>query len=349
MQLERVGLVSTSHPFTNGGYRFIVDWLEIKLRERGVQVETIYIPSTEEPEHILTQMAAFRMIELDRYFDRVITFRPPSHMVQHRKKVCWFIHHIRVFYDLWEKPEFHGMRDTAQSRALRDAIHTADTLALSQAHRLFTNSKIVSSRLRHYNGLSSEVLYPPIAEPHLFRRGSYGDEIVCICRMEHHKRQHLLIEAMQHTATPVRLRLCGLASSPEYHASLQGLVEELGLQDRVAIEHRWISEEEKAERLSQSLGAAYVPFDEDSYGYPTLEAAHAERPTLTLRDGGGVAEFIEHGVTGLVADPTPISLAQAMDRLFEDRNATIGMGEAACRRVGELGIDWDTVVDRLMS
>lgn len=349
MPKERVGLISSCAPLIFGGGRFIVDWLEVKLRERGIDVEVIYIPSTEEPSQILTQMAAFRMMELDRYFDRVITFRPPSHMVRHRKKVCWFIHHIRIFYDLWEKPEFHGMPDTAQFRAIRDAIRDADTIALSQAHRLFTNSKAVSARLQQFNGLASEVLYPPLAEPGLFKRGNLGDEIVCICRMEHHKRQHLLIEAMQHTITPVRLRLCGLSSSPDYHAGLVDLVEKLGLQDRVAIEHRWISEEEKAQRLSQSLAAAYVPFDEDSYGYPTLEAAHAERPTVTLRDGGGVAEFIEDGVTGLVTDPTPISLAQAMDRFFMDRGATMGMGEAACRRVGELGIDWDTVVDRLLS
>lgn len=349
MQRERVGLISSCAPLIFGGGRFIVDWLEVKLRERGLEVETIYIPSTEEPEHVLTQMAAFRMIELDRYFDRVITFRPPSHMIQHRKKVCWFIHHIRVFYDLWEKTEFHGMEDNAQSRALRDTIREADTVALRQAHRLFTNSKVVSARLQHYNGLSSEVLYPPIADPNIFERGEYGDEIVCICRMEHHKRQHLLIEAMRYTATPVRLRLCGLAGSPGYHAELVRLVTAFGLEDRVTLEHRWISEEEKAKTLSQSLAAAYVPFDEDSYGYPTLEAAHAGRATVALVDGGGVAEFIRHGVTGLLVEPDPQALGSAMDRLFQDRDATIAMGEAAERRVIELGIDWGTVVDRLMS
>ncbi|RFC63652.1 glycosyltransferase [Fulvimarina endophytica] len=349
MQEERIALISSCVPMIHGGYRFIVDWLEIKLRERGFAVETIYIPSTEEPHSLLSQMAAFQMIELDRYFDRVITFRPPAHMVRHRRKVCWFIHHIRAFYDLWDEHQYHRMPDNAPYRALRDAVRQADTLALGEAHRLFTNSKTVSGRLKAFNGLDSEVLYPPLFEPGLFRRGTFGDEIVSVCRLTAHKRQHLLVEAMRHTRTPVRLRLCGLSSDPIYYARLTDIVREHGLEDKVTIDHRWISEEEKVQFLSESLAAAYAPFDEDSYGYPVLEAAHAARPTLVLSDGGGVAEFVRDGQTGLVADPTPEAIAVAFDRLFVDRRGTEAMGEAAERNVAELGIDWDTVVARLTS
>lgn len=349
MTQQRIGLISSAVPMISGGYRFIVEWLEEKLRERGHLVETIYIPSADEPETLLTQMAAFRMMDLDSYFDRVITFRPPAHMVRHRRKVCWFIHHIRVFYDLWEKTDYHGMPDNAQYRALRDTIRAADTAALQDAYLLFTNSRVVAERLDSFNGLKGEVLYPPLSNPGLFTRGTHGDEIVCICRMEGHKRQHILVEAMRFTRSAVRLRLCGLSANAAYHQRLLDIIDDNGLQDRVTIEHRWITEEEKAARLATSLAAAYVPFDEDSYGYPTLEAAHAGRCTVTLRDGGGVAEFIDDGRNGLIAEPTPESVAVAFDRLFENRSETIAMGEAAERRVAELGIDWDTVIARLLA
>ena len=349
MQAERIGLISSCTPFVLGGYRFIAEWLEAQLRERGHLVETIYVPSTEDPDSILAQMAAFQLMELDRYFDRVITFRPPAHMVRHRRKICWFIHHSRIYYDLWERKEWHRMPDNAQFRALRQAIHTADTAALRGSHRLFANSRTVADRLRRFNGLDSEVLYPPLADPNVFEAGPYGDEVVCVCRMEAHKRQHLLIEAMQQTTTPVRLRLCGLSFDPAYHPKLIDLVAAHDLQDRVIIEHRWISEAEKIERLSCSLAAAYVPCDEDSYGYPTLEAAHSGRCTLTLRDSGGVTEFIVDGSNGLVSDPTPEAVAVALDRLYSDRDATVRMGKAAERTVAELGINWSTVIARLMS
>lgn len=346
---QRIGLISSAVPHISGGYRFIVEWLEEKLRERGHLVETIYIPSSDDPDTLLTQMAAFRMMDLDSYFDRVITFRPPAHMVQHRRKVCWFIHHIRIFYDLWHKTEWHGMPDNAQYRALREAIRVADTVALRDCHLLFTNSRVVADRLREFNGLEGEVLYPPLSNPGLFTSGPYGDEIVCVCRMEGHKRQHVLVEAMRFTRSPVRLRLCGLSSNTAYHEKLLGAVQKYGLQQKVTIEHRWITEEEKAERLSRSLAAAYVPFDEDSYGYPTLEAAHAQRCTVTLQDSGGVSEFIKNGVNGLIADPSPEAVAVAFDQLYENRARTIAMGEEAEKRVFELGIDWNTVISRLLA
>jgi glycosyltransferase involved in cell wall biosynthesis len=101
-------------------------------------------------------------------------------------------------------------------------------------------------------------------------------------------------------------------------------------------------EEEKAARLEHALAAAYLPFDEDSYGYPTIEAAHARRPTVTASDSGGVAEFVQDGETGLVAAPEPEAVAAAFDRLHAGRALARRLGANAAGRVAELGIDWDT-------
>jgi glycosyltransferase involved in cell wall biosynthesis len=344
----RVGLVSSAVPLVFGGGRFIVDWLREKLEERGHRVETVFVPSTENPDTVLQQMAAFRMMRLEDGFERVVTFRPPSHVVRHPRKVVWFIHHMRIFYDLWDT-EYRVMPDRAPQRALRASIMRADTAALREAHRVFTNSRVVGDRLRRFNGVESEVLYPPVLRPEIFAAGEHGDEVVCVCRVEAHKRQHLLVEAMRHTRTPVRLRLCGVGTNPDYVRSLRRIAEEGGAADRVAVEDRWITEEEKAARLEHALAAAYVPFDEDSYGYPTIEAAHAKRCTVTVSDSGGVPEFVEDGVTGLVAAPEPEALAEAFDRLHADRALARRLGASAAGRVSELGIDWDTVVEKLLA
>jgi glycosyltransferase involved in cell wall biosynthesis len=255
---------------------------------------------------------------------------------------------VRYLYDLWDS-EHRPFPDLAPHRALRDAVVRADTAALREAHRVFTNSRVVSDRVRRFNGLESEVLYPPVLRPELFAAGEHGDEVVCVCRVERHKRQHLLVEAMRHTRTPVRLRLCGTGLDGGYVQSLRRLAEESGAADRIAIEDRWISEEEKAARLEGALASAYVPYDEDSYGYPTIEAAHARRCTVTVSDAGGVAEFVKDGETGLVAAPEPASLAGAFDRLHADRALARRLGDNAAGRVAELGIDWDTVVEKLLA
>jgi glycosyltransferase involved in cell wall biosynthesis len=341
----KIGLISSAVPLVLGGARFIVEWTQQKLREHGHQVEVVYIPATDDPETLLSQINAFRLMHLEDYFDRVITFRPPAHVVRHPQKVVWFIHHVRVFYDLWDS-EYRPFPDNAPFRALRDSLRACDTTALVEAHKVFSNSRVVADRLARYNDIQAKVLYPPVLHPELFRSEQWGDEIVSVCRMEHHKRQHLLIEAMRHVKTPVKLRLCGASLAPEYLQSLKAAAQDIG-EDRVIIEDRWISEQDKADRLAGCLASTYVPLDEDSYGYPTIEAAHAKRCTVTVTDSGGVPEFVTDDETGLVVSPEPRAVAAAFDGLFADRAKARRLGEAAHEQIARLGIDWNTVVEAL--
>jgi glycosyltransferase involved in cell wall biosynthesis len=336
-------LVSTFVPFVNGGARFIVEWLEDQLREHGHEVERFYLPYVDDPARLFDQAAAFRLMDLEQAADRLIAVRPPAHVLSHPHKRLWFIHHIRTFYDLWESP--YAPAPTLANAAIRDALRRLDTTTLSEAEKLYTNSKVVSARLKAFNGLSSEVLYPPILHPERFRCDGYGDEVVVVSRVERHKRQALLVEAMAYVTTPVRLRLCGKAESHEYAEEIHGMIASLGVAERVTFEDRWISEEEKTDRLSTALAAAYLPLDEDSYGYPSLEAAHAKKAILTTTDSGGVLELVEDRLNGLVMPPDPKALASALDRLWLDKPAAERMGRANAERLGELRINWGRVVE----
>ena len=154
---------------------------------------------------------------------------------------------------------------------------------------------------------------------------------------------------MRHTTTGVKLRLSGECYEKEYAQELRGEIAAARLEDRVTFEDRWISESEKVEVLADCLAAAYLPLDEDSYGYPSLEASHAGKPVLTTTDSGGVVELVKDGCNGLVVDPDPVALAEAMDRLYLDREATRRMGQNAHARLGVLKISWPHVIERLLS
>lgn len=343
----KIVLVSSFVPFVQGGARFIVEWLEEKLQEHGHQVEHYYLPFVDRAEDLLDQTLAFRLMDLTEACDRVITFRPPSHVIRHPNKVVWFIHHIRVFYDLWES-QYRPVNDDAKGRALRQSLIDLDTRCLLEAKKLFTNSQIVSDRLLAFNKLRSQPLYPPIFRPERFSLRDYGDEIVFICRIEPHKRQHLMIEAMNYVKSGVKLRICGAASNPAYLKASMARLRPDALEN-IQIEQGWITEERKAELLSQCLAAAYVPLDEDSYGYPSLEAAHSKKAVITTTDSGGVLELVTNGVNGFVCEPDPQAVAEAMDRLFEDRQVASRMGAANHDRLAELNIDWTHVVEQLTS
>jgi glycosyltransferase involved in cell wall biosynthesis len=344
----KVALCSSFVPFINGGARFIVDWLAAELQKRGHQTETIWLPFVENPDTMFRQMMAYRMIDLAQTADKLIAFRPPAYVIPHPNKTLWFIHHFRVFYDLWESPHCK-IETNPQTTAFRNRLIDADTTAIGEAKRVFTNSRVVADRLQRFNGIEGEVLYPPIYKPERYWAGPYGDEIVCVCRVEPHKRQELLLEAMRFTRSGVKLRLCGLSHDGKYAKKLRKLVLRYKLQDKVIIDHRWISEEEKVEILARALAVAYAPVDEDSYGYPTLEGAHAERPIVTTHDAGGTLEFVEDSVNGFICDPTPESLGFAFDALFEDRHRTVRLGRAARARIDGLRIDWSHVVESVLA
>jgi glycosyltransferase involved in cell wall biosynthesis len=343
----RIAVCSSVVPFVYGGGRNIVEWLESALTDAGHEVERVYLPHVDSPDLIFRQIAAFRWVDLSSA-DRIVCLRPPAHFIPHPHKVLWFIHHIRAFYDLWDSP-YRGFPDDARNRGIRDALRIADTAALMEAERVFTNSRVVADRLLRFNGIDGEVLYPPIHRPERFHCASFSDEIVCVSRVEHHKRQHLLIEALRFSRSGVRLRLMGASSSPRYADELRRRTRDAGVGDRLTFDDRWTSEEEKVEALARCLAVAYIPLDEDSYGYSSLEAAYSSKAVLTTTDSGGVLELVRDGVNGIVVEPQPQALGEAMDRLYLDREATRRMGESARARLDDLGISWEHVLERLLA
>ena len=180
---------------------------------------------------------------------------------------------------------------------------------------------------------------------------SYGGYLLYVSRLTHHKRQWLAVEALRHVKTPVRLVIAGSPDpgAESYAEELQALVRKYQLGDRVLLAPRWISEEEKIDLWADCLAGVYFPFDEDSYGYPTLESYHSGKPVLSTTDAGGTDELIQDGETGFLTAPEPEAIASAMDQLYLDRALAQRMGEAGRRRIEELDITWENVLKGLLS
>ena len=344
----KIVVASTFVPFVDGGASFIVDWLERMLLRRGHEVETLRIPFDSHYPELLDQMLALRLLDVSAHGDRLIAIRTPSYLLRHPAKVLWFIHHHRGAYDLWGTP-YQDIPDTPGGRRIREAIVNADNLAFGEARAVFANSGVVRDRLRRFNGVNAEVLYPPLIDPERYHAAAYGGYALYVSRLTAHKRQHLAIEAMRHTRTAVRLIVAGATENEEYLRRLQGLVEKLGVRDRVEIRAGWMPEREKMDLFSRCLAAIYAPFDEDSYGYPSLEAHHSGKAVITTSDAGGTLELVRDGENGFVTDPSAKSIAAALDRLYSDRALARRMGDAGLQRIEELGISWDHVLRRLLA
>lgn len=341
-------VVSTFVPLIKGGGTFIVDWTAEALRARGHEVEVFLVPFDDDPAHLLEQMAGLRRLPVADAGERLITIRWPANIVAHPNKAAWFIHHHRIFFDLWDS-EHRPFPDRPESRAMRELLRLADNRTLAECKDVFSNSQIVADRLMQFNGLKADVLYPPLPDASARGRvGEYGDFILYPSRVNPTKRQDLAIEAMAHVTSDVRLVLAGRVEGEAFADKLRRRIEELDLHERVDLRLDWVPEETMTDFLATCRAVLYVPFNEDSYGYSSLEAAAHARPIVTTRDAGGALEFVQDGRSGLVTEADPRSLAAAFDRLRLDNELARELGTGASARTEELGIGWDRVVPSLL-
>ena len=344
----RVIVASTVVPFADGGATLIVSWLAEMLKEHGHTVETLMLPFSSALPEILDQMLALRLLDITQHGDRLIAIRTPSYLLRHDRKVLWFIHHHRSAYDLW-LTKYSDIPSSPEGLAYRQAIRQADTAAFREASRIYTNSATVARRLKQYNGIDAPVLYPPLYRPERYHNAGFGDYILYVSRLTHHKRQWLAIEALRHTRTPVRLMIVGTPDSNAYLEELRAAIRTHDLGNRVMVITEWVSEQEKVDLFAHCRAAIYMPYDEDSYGYPTLEAHHAGKAVITTTDAGGTRELIVDGKNGFVTPPDPEAIAEAMDRLYDDTQLAETMGAAGMEQLLTLRISWPTVIENLLS
>ena len=319
-------------------------------------------------------------------YDRVITSKYPAWMVRHPNHALYMLHTLRGLYDAyhfsrepeavkwpgdlaWARQEIH-LLDHADPRsnvavtrlldmleaALEDGripaefarfpgpfarhlVHALDRFALQPARMASYTalSKTVARRANYFPaGTQVEVAYPP---PRLegFHCAS-DDYLFTVSRLDGPKRIGLLIEAMRHVASDIPLLIGGTGPDEQR-------LRELAQGDPRIRFLGPLTDSQLLDAYAHALAVPFVPYDED-YGLITIEAMRSGKPVLTVRDAGGVTEFVDHGVTGLSVEPNPLALARAIDELCANRPRTRAMGVQARRRVAS--ISWKPLAERVL-
>jgi glycosyltransferase involved in cell wall biosynthesis len=343
--MKSVVVCAVQAPFIVGGAEILVRELHENLARRGFKADVANVPFKWYPVSELTRQAlAWRLLDVTESngtsVDLVIPTKFPSYLVRHPRKVAWLFHQHREVYDLYGT-EYCSFRDTPEDDQVREAITAMDTTGLGECRTIFTISRNVSDRLRRFNGLSSEPLYPPPHHLGRYQCLEYGDYLFYAGRLDRLKRLDLAIDAMKRVRSRARLLIAG---SGPLKDELQKQITGLEVEDRVSL-LGYVSAEELVDRYARCRAAYYAPLNED-YGYVTVEAFLSRKPVVTTTDAGGPLEFVTDGENGLTAAPTPEALAGAIDRLWELKEEHLReMGEAGLARVAD--ISWDHVIDRL--
>jgi glycosyltransferase involved in cell wall biosynthesis len=346
--IRKVLICTTQVPFVVGGAEAHVAGLRDALRVAGCEAEVIALPfKWYPPGEIMKNVLAWRLLDLTESngsrVDLVVGMKFPAYTVAHPNKVLWIIHQHRDAYNL-AGTEFDDLRAYPEGARVRELIRHCDAEFIPEAKKVFANSRTVAARLLKYNGVESEPLYHPPPRAARLRAGDVGDYVFFPSRLEAQKRQTLLIEAMQHTRTPVRAVVAGGGAS---HADLRALAEKLGVADRVTLPG-FVPEDEMIDLYANALAVCYLPLDED-YGYVSLEAMYAGRALVVARDGGGATEFVDDNESGFLVAPDPREIAARLDALYTDRALARRMGARGREKILALNLSWDYVAEKIIT
>lgn len=304
-----------------GGADQHCDALASGVAEMGCEVEMLRIPARENSfEEIMANYRAARAMDLTR-FDAVISTKAPTYVVRHPRHVVHLIHTIRVFDDMFDAT---FPQKTRELFLQRKAIHDIDFAGLVGARAIFCNGREVKDRLYRKFGLRSEVLHPPLVR-NAFTNIADDGTFFAPGRLHPWKRVDLAIQAVKHAPGNLRLEIAGTGPA---EADLR----RLAAGDPRIVFLGDISDDELVQRYGRCRAVLFLPLRED-FGYITVEAFASGKPVITCSDAGEPARIVENGVNGLITDPTPAAVADAMTRLSEDGDLAARLGTAGVARI----------------
>ena len=329
--VARIALVAAVPPSgEQGGAERLFDGISEALAANDLQVTVLKIVSDESCYERI-QESYLRFYDLDLSgFDGVISSKAPSYVIRHANHVCYLVHTMRVFYDMFEHEFQERTLQLLQQRSTVQALDTAALQRLPTGKRLAIGQE-VAGRLQQYNGLYARVMHPPSTLAGL-HQGAFR-HIFMPGRLHRWKRVHLAIDAMRHVTAPVELVIAG---SGEDEAALRARA---GGNPSIRFTGR-VSDQELAALYAESLAVLFLPQHEDM-GLVTLEAFGAHKPVITCHDSGEPARLVQHGESGFVCDSDPPAIAAAIDRLASDVGLAAAMGARGAQSIAE--ITWQRV------
>ncbi|MDR5683800.1 MAG: glycosyltransferase [Armatimonadota bacterium] len=164
---------------------------------------------------------------------------------------------------------------------------------------------------------------PPIS------REPFGDAplVVCAGRMAPEKSMDLVLEAFAVARARHPAHLVMVGGGPAL-PQLQGLAVRMGIADHVT----FVGELPYESAIAWMKAADVFAFasQTETQGLVVLEAMACGVPVVVVA-AAGVVEAVEHGQTGLLTEPDPVSLGEAIGRVLADEDLRRTLGEGGRR------------------
>jgi D-inositol-3-phosphate glycosyltransferase len=180
-----------------------------------------------------------------------------------------------------------------------------------------------------YPMLATERALPPRDEAQR-RLGVAGRVLLFFGYVRHYKGVDTLLHALAQVPAELQVSLLIAGEFYEPEQQYQDLIRTLGLTNRVQIHNRYISEPEWSDLFAAS-DALVLPYRTASQSMSITLAYEFGKPVIVSRVGG-LADAVEDGRTGLVAEPEPTALAATIQRFYTDFLSSPYQAHIAARR-----------------
>ncbi|MDH3679747.1 MAG: glycosyltransferase family 4 protein [Acidimicrobiia bacterium] len=340
----------------------------------GLPVEPVQLEFHDEYFLHLAMVERVQQLRLDR-FDVVLTTQPPTYLAPHPRKVALFYHHPRQFYDLAEPFMASGFADPDLHRAAARAVRALERPAVGDVRFWLAGSAEVAGRLDRYWAIPAQRIdihrAPPTTVPDAAPFHRPDGPVLCVGRQEWPKRSELLVQAMHLAKTDRPAHLVGGGSRLDFVRSVDAqLHHDPATAASLDDEQLWLNrgiyaagwepfdgppsgrivfegdvDDERRDELYDEAAVVVAPAYCEDYGLTAIEAMVRARPVVVCRDGGGLTELVDDGITGVVVEPDARALASAVDHLLRDPARAARLGESGRRAV--LDITMEQAVDQV--
>jgi len=259
------------------------------------------------------------------YKDVIIQLKrfAPDMILLHSFESPLWAHIVRSFPDTWKSIMHFGNISLTTS-----IVQDIDMMFFQQEYLMRPASKISSIPLDRIKVLPYGVKLDMFKPLHTEK--TYTGIMVADFR-KRIKRQHLLIEAWKDI--PGRLLLLGRferSLPPSYHEECIALAEKLDISDRIDFINGCQYSEVPGLINKAKIGFLTSQWEGGSVAQKEMMACGLSM--LVLSDCHGTLNMITPGVNGLIADPTPESIAEQTGELLKNWEA---MGDSAAKTIRE--------------
>ncbi len=335
----------------------------------GYPMEPVFNMWHHEYFHYMAMLQRVRSLNLSRY-DAIVATQPPTFHATGAPVLGLFYHHGRIFYDLADEYVAAGFVSESVHAPATEQIRLVDQEAVRNVAGWLAPSATVEDRLSQYWGLERAAVdrfaHPNVADVPTSPPPGHPGTVLCVSRHEWPKRTELVVAAAP-LLSNTHIHLVGGGSRLEYAKSLDAQLagspeqqnqpsrtlwanpgpatpgwrpSQLAPSGKVTF-HGRVSDPERDQLYAKS-GIVVAPALNEDYGLTALEAFAWQRPLIVCNDGGGLCEFVEHRVSGLVVEPTPIAIAEAVSELQADPALRAAVVEGGKERLAELS--WDSAL-----